>query len=399
MRRPAFGIIYHAAQRLCGARIHEAIGIRHGRPRQRHRSGERTRRGRRGAGAARQRRAGARSRRRRAGPLAAGRAALLRHAKLAPSAPGVYRMLDAAGEVLYVGKAKNIRKRITSYTRPTGHDTRIERVIAATAAVEFVTTATETEALLLEANLIKRLRPRFNVLLRDDKSFPYILITVGPLGAADPQAPRRALAPGQLLRAVRLGLGGQPHHHGAATRVPAALLLGRIFRKPHAAVPAASDQALLGALHPGDRFRRIRRAGARGQRVPLRQEPGGARRAFGRDGEGLDRARFRARRDLPRPARRAVGDAIDAGHQSAQHRGGRRVRHPSGGRLQRHRGVLLPHRAELGQPRLFPEGRPLARAGRGAGRVPRAVLRRQAVPVADPAVARHSGARICWPRR
>src|SRR6187200_1991060 len=110
-------------------------------------------------------------------PLAAGRAALLRHAKLSPSAPGVYRMLDAAGEVLYVGKAKNIKKRITSYTRPTGHDTRIERVIASTASVEFVTTATETEALLLEANLIKRLRPRFNVLLRDDKSFPYILIT------------------------------------------------------------------------------------------------------------------------------------------------------------------------------------------------------------------------------
>src|SRR6476646_8909048 len=111
------------------------------------------------------------------GPLAAGRAALIRHARLAPSSPGVYRMLDAAGEVLYVGKAKSIRKRIASYTRPTGHDTRIERVIASTAAVEFVTTATETEALLLEANLIKRLRPRFNVLLRDDKSFPYILIT------------------------------------------------------------------------------------------------------------------------------------------------------------------------------------------------------------------------------
>ena len=110
-------------------------------------------------------------------PLAAGRDALLRHAKLAPASPGVYRMLDAAGEVLYVGKAKNIRKRIVAYTRPTGHDTRIERVIAATSSVEFVTTASETEALLLEANLIKRLRPRFNVLLRDDKSFPYILIT------------------------------------------------------------------------------------------------------------------------------------------------------------------------------------------------------------------------------
>ncbi|MGA7335031.1 MAG: excinuclease ABC subunit UvrC, partial [Pseudolabrys sp.] len=78
---------------------------------------------------------------------------------------------------LYVGKAKNIKKRVTAYARPTGHDTRISRMIAATATLEFVTTKTETEALLLEANLIKRLRPRFNVLLRDDKSFPYILIT------------------------------------------------------------------------------------------------------------------------------------------------------------------------------------------------------------------------------
>src|SRR5262245_40639533 len=111
------------------------------------------------------------------GSLGAGREVLLRYAKVAPSSPGVYRMMDAAGEVLYVGKAKSIKKRFTSYTRPTGHDTRIERVIANTASVEFVTTATETEALLLEANLIKRLRPRFNVLLRDDKSFPYILIT------------------------------------------------------------------------------------------------------------------------------------------------------------------------------------------------------------------------------
>ena len=111
------------------------------------------------------------------GPADAGRATIVHYARLAPSSPGVYRMLDAAGDVLYVGKAKSIKKRFTSYTRPTGHDTRIERVIANTASVEFVTTATETEALLLEANLIKRLRPRFNVLLRDDKSFPYILIT------------------------------------------------------------------------------------------------------------------------------------------------------------------------------------------------------------------------------
>ena len=111
------------------------------------------------------------------GSLAAGRAAILRFAKVAPSAPGVYRMIGAQGDVLYVGKAKNIKKRVTPYARPTGHDSRITRMIAASTTLEFVTTKTETEALLLEANLIKRLRPRFNVLLRDDKSFPYILIT------------------------------------------------------------------------------------------------------------------------------------------------------------------------------------------------------------------------------
>ena len=109
----------------------------------------------------------------------AGEDAIARHARHAPASPGVYRMIDARSEVLYVGKAKNIKKRILAYRRPQAHPTRIARMIAATASIEFVSTATETEALLLEANLIKRLRPRFNVLLRDDKSFPYILITGG----------------------------------------------------------------------------------------------------------------------------------------------------------------------------------------------------------------------------
>jgi excinuclease ABC subunit C len=112
-----------------------------------------------------------------AGTLSAGRAAIARAVKHAPTGPGVYRMIDAKGEVLYVGKAKSIKKRVMNYARPTAYDARIARMIAATVTMEFVTTKTETEALLLEANLIKRLRPRFNVLLRDDKSFPYILIT------------------------------------------------------------------------------------------------------------------------------------------------------------------------------------------------------------------------------
>ncbi|MEM5585359.1 excinuclease ABC subunit UvrC [Roseibium sp. AS2] len=94
-----------------------------------------------------------------------------------PNGPGVYRMLDEDGVVLYVGKARSLKKRVTSYTRLQGQSNRIGRMILATAAMEFVVTRTEAEALLLEANLIKRLRPRFNVLLRDDKSFPYILVT------------------------------------------------------------------------------------------------------------------------------------------------------------------------------------------------------------------------------
>ena len=111
------------------------------------------------------------------GPLAIGRAAIAHAVRHAPTSPGVYRMLNAAHDVLYVGKAKNVAKRLSSYARPTGHATRIARMIASTVTVEIISTATETEALLLEANLIKQLRPRFNVLLRDDKSFPYILIT------------------------------------------------------------------------------------------------------------------------------------------------------------------------------------------------------------------------------
>ncbi|MCK0196693.1 excinuclease ABC subunit UvrC [Ancylobacter sp. 6x-1] len=111
------------------------------------------------------------------GSLATGRAAIAAAVKHAPSGAGVYRMLDAEDTVLYVGKAKSIKRRIIAYTRPTGLTNRIARMVSATARMEFVSTGTEREALLLEANLIKQLRPRFNVLLRDDKSFPYILIT------------------------------------------------------------------------------------------------------------------------------------------------------------------------------------------------------------------------------
>ena len=97
--------------------------------------------------------------------------------KQLPNSPGVYRMLNASNEVLYVGKARSLKKRVGNYAAGRVHSNRIGRMVRETANMEFVITKTETEALLLEANLIKRLRPKFNVLLRDDKSFPYILIS------------------------------------------------------------------------------------------------------------------------------------------------------------------------------------------------------------------------------
>jgi excinuclease ABC subunit C len=109
-------------------------------------------------------------------PPKSGPAVIAQYLTTLPRSPGVYRMLDAAGNVIYVGKARNLRARVTNYARAGNHTNRITRMIATTASMEFVTVRTEAEALLLEANLIKRFRPRYNVLLRDDKSFPYILI-------------------------------------------------------------------------------------------------------------------------------------------------------------------------------------------------------------------------------
>lgn len=105
-----------------------------------------------------------------------GIATIKAHIKTAPTAPGVYRMLSKHGDVLYVGKAKSIKKRIVAYTQPNRLSVRLMRMVAATTSMVFVTTRTEAEALLLEASLIKRFKPPFNVLLKDDKSFPYILL-------------------------------------------------------------------------------------------------------------------------------------------------------------------------------------------------------------------------------
>src|SRR5580658_8148796 len=109
-------------------------------------------------------------------PGLTGPARIAAYLKMLPDAPGVYRMLDAKGEVLYVGKAKSLKKRVASYASGRPHADRLTRMIAETSDMIFVTTASEIEALLLESNLIKRLKPRYNVSYRDDKSFPNILL-------------------------------------------------------------------------------------------------------------------------------------------------------------------------------------------------------------------------------
>jgi excinuclease ABC subunit C len=117
-----------------------------------------------------------------AGPRLPGAAVIQRHIRALPNGPGVYRMLDVKGEVLYVGKAKSLKKRLPAYVKPLG--ARLQRMVALTRGLEVVTTANDVEALLLECNLIKRHRPPYNIVLRDDKSFPYIYL--GKASASQP---------------------------------------------------------------------------------------------------------------------------------------------------------------------------------------------------------------------
>ena len=302
-------------------------------------------------------------------------------------------MIDAGGDVLYVGKAKNIRKRIIAYTRPTGYDPRIERMIAATAALEFVSTATETEALLLEANLIKRLRPRFNVLLRDDKSFPYILIS------GDHRAPQILKHRGARARAGNYY--GPFASVWAVNRTITALQRAFLLR-------SCSDGFFESRTRPCLLYQ-IKRCSAPCTREIDFAEYGELVREANAFLSGKSQAvkdelasemeKASAALDFERAAiyrdRLAALSAVQS-HQGINPRGVEEADvfavHQDG-RLHLHRGVLLPHRPELGQSRLFPEGRPLAGAGRGAERVPRPVLRRQAVPALRLHLARDRGAR------
>ena len=293
-----------------------------------------------------------------------------------PAGPGVYRMLDDAGRPLYVGKARSLRKRVASYGNVARQPTRLARMIAETAAVEVVSTHTEAEALLLEANMIKRLRPRYNIVLRDDKSHPYILLT------GDDEWPRLVKHRGARSRPGRYF--GPFASAGAVNRTLNALQRAFPLR-------TCSDGVFAGRSRPCLQYQIKRCCGPcvglvgseayeeivdQTRDFLSRPQPSGAgpsRRAHVRGERG---AGIRGRRGAPRPHPCAGPDPGTPGHQSRPDRRGRHHRRASGRRPDLHSGVLLSRRPQLRQPGAFPEPRSRRGGGRRAGRVRGSVLRR-----------------------
>ena len=177
--------------------------------------------------------------------------------------------------MLYVGKAKNISKRIVAYARPTGHDTRIERMIAATARAGIRPTGDRDRGAASRSQPDQAAAPALQCAAARRQIVSLHPDHRGSLGAADPQASRRADAPGRLLRAVRVRLGGQPHHHRSAARIPAALLLGRFLREPHAARACSIRSSAAPAPAPARSTSRLRASSCarRTRSCPARARP------------------------------------------------------------------------------------------------------------------------------
>ena len=292
------------------------------------------------------------------------------------SGPGVYRMIGSEGEVLYVGKARSIKKRIAAYMAPERQPSRIARMVAQTHSMVFVTTESDAEALLLEANLIKQLKPRYNVTLRDDKSFPYILICTGH--------PAARLIKHRGARSLTGDYFGPFASAGAVFRTLNALQRAFLLRTCSDSFYANRTRPCLlyqikrcsapctGEIALDDYANLVAEArdflSGRSRAIKSRL---GARNERGRRG-----ARFRKRGAAARPHQRAVRDPGRAERQSALDRRSRRVRGHRGGGAVLRRSVLLPHLSELGQPRLFSARRPGSVARGGARRLSGAILSR-----------------------
>ena len=271
-----------------------------------------------------------------------------------PTSPGVYRMLDAKGEALYVGKARSLKKRVTAYTQPARLPERLRRMVSLTASMEVITTHTEAEALLLEANLIKRLKPRYNIVLRDDKSYPWLHADPGPPVSADRQAPRRAARKGSYW--------GPFASAWAVNQTVTAMQRVFLLRSCADTVFAARTRPCLlfqikrcsapcvGRISPDDYAKLV----AQAKVLHGGQVGHGAAGAGGRDGDGRGAPGLRARRRGARPHPRddlRAGQRRDQPRQPARRRRDRRA---GGGRADLRAGVLRPRRPQQRQPRLLP---------------------------------------------
>ena len=330
-----------------------------------------------------------------------------------PAGPGVYRMLDSDGGVLYVGKARSLKRRVTSYTQLARLPIRLQRMVSQTSALEVVTTHTEAEALLLESNLIKRLAPRYNVLLRDDKSFPYILLTsqlnrkIQKTGAA-PQKQRRRpkddarprfKAPDQTrsigsgspntgVRAPpRVSISAPSHRAAQSTarsmrssgRSCCAVVPTRYFQGAHA--PASNTSSNAAAVPASAILRRTIMASWSDKRATS----SAANRVKSRKAWQQPCNRRAATSNSKPPAGSATVSAALTQIQAHQDINVENLKLPEADVIAAwqmvgqtcHPGLLFSRRAQLRQPRLLSAARQIGRRERGAHRIHRPILRRQ----------------------
>ena len=279
-----------------------------------------------------------------------------------PASPGVYRMLDAKGDALYVGKARALNKRVAAYTQPVRLPERLRRMVAETRSMEIVTTHTEAEALLLEANLIKRLKPRFNIVLRDDKSYPWLMLT------EDHPFPQIAKHRGARLR--KGSYWGPFASAWAVNQTVTAMQRVFLLRSCADTVFAARTRPCLlfqirrcsapcvGRISEAEYAALVGQAKAflEGKSASVQQDLA-AEMEQAADALEFERAaaiRDRIRGPDPRAGQRR--------HQPREPRRCRRDRRLAGGRADLRAGVLHPRRAQQRQPRAFPH--PCARRRR-----------------------------------